>query len=182
MTPRTSNPDLREGICCLAVLLFFSANLSGQSRIALPTVGAVRGQLADSEPDLVFDSIQALLMPPEWALVWRGEVQQRLDAYSQTYKRSIAEDPDLFREISAASYREATSDVMARMQSAMGADFADWLRPVSSDGRFEFEGLRYGEYSVVVVARTRGRAMLWAESFDVNSPVSLFLDIEHRVQ
>lgn len=144
--------------------------------------GGIRGHVEVPDIGSPFDSVKAVLLPPEWSLLWRGEVQQRLDLYSQNYRVLIASDPGLFEEISQAAHREATVYVLMRMESALGAGFDAWETEVSGDGDFAYSRVGEGDYTVVVVARQGGRGMIWAEGVSVSGGVPVALEVENRIQ
>jgi hypothetical protein len=145
-------------------------------------LGVLRGHVVIPDIGQSFDRIQAILLPPEWTLIWQGEVQQRLDSYSATYKQQIAGNPAIFPDISAAAYQEATRYVLARMQAELGSRFASWVREVSDEGRFEYLDLPFGDYNVVVVAQLGTRGMIWTERLSVDSTVPVSVEIETRIQ
>jgi hypothetical protein len=156
-----------------------SAQATDAPEAESPAQGVIRGQVR--LPDEVsFDSVEAVLLSSEWALLWRGEVQQRLDLYSQTYKAAIARDPALFPEISRAAHREATVYVLARMQAQPG--YPSHVTEISRDGHFEFPAAPFGDYTIVVVARQGSRGMIWTESMSLASPISSPIVIENRIQ
>ena len=144
--------------------------------------GGIRGHVTVPDIGLPFDSVSAILLPPEWSLLWRGEVQQRLDLYSQNYRALIASDPGLFDEISRGAHREATVYVLMRMESSLGAGFGAWESDVSAEGAFEYSRIAEGDYTVVVVARQGGRGMIWAESVSVGGQLPVVLEVENRIQ
>jgi hypothetical protein len=173
-------------VAVLTLFAVFGAGTPVQEEPVIPpqeqSLGAIRGHVSVPDIGKPFDSVQAVLMPPEWALMWRGDAQRRLDAYSQTYKRAIAQDPGIFRDISRISYREATSYVLARMQGTLGERFREWVREVTPEGRFEYTGIPPGDYNVVVLARDGNRGMIWIENLSVTGSVPEILEVENRVQ
>lgn len=147
-----------------------------------PRLGAIRGHVAVPDIGQSFDRVQAILLPPEWTLTWQGEVQQRLDSYSASYKRQIAADPSFFRVVSANAYQEATRYVLIRMEAELGNEFSLWVREISDEGSFEYTDLPFGDYNVVVLAQLGTRGMLWTERLTVNATIPVSVEIENRVQ
>jgi hypothetical protein len=144
--------------------------------------GGIRGHVSVPDIGSPFDSVEAVLLPPEWSLLWRGDVQRRLDSYSQAYRGVIASDPDLFEELSRAARRDATVYILMRMESALGSGFPTWVRDVSAEGNFEYSRLGEGDYTLVVVARQDGRGMIWVEGLSVGGSSPEFLEVENRIQ
>lgn len=168
-------------ILALGTVPAFVGRVSRQESPGAP-LGAIRGHVVIPDVGTRFDRIQAILLPPEWTLTWQGEVQQRLDSYSASYKRQIAENPSLFGDISAAAYQEATRYVLVRMQAELRNEFAFWVREVSDEGSFEYTDLPFGDYNVVVLAQLGTRGMLWTERLTVNSTVPVSVEVENRIQ
>ncbi len=155
---------------------------TGMSVLSQDLVGGIRGYVSLPHELEGVETGRAYLMPPDWALVWRGEVQRRLDTYSQTAKRAIQRDPALFQRISQAAYRESTAYVMAQMQAATGDDFEAWVKDVSVDGRFEYDGIPVGEYSVFVVLGDEQRNAMWIGTIIVTGGRPTLVEIENRIQ
>jgi len=176
----------RRVVLTLFLLLTAVSAAAGQTDVAPPDppapVGSILGHVSMPEETGPAESAEALLMSPEWALQWRGDVQRRLDAYSQTYRRAIERDPAIFRNISLAAYREATAYVLAEMQRILGDGFRSWVETISPEGRFEYENVPAGDYNIVVLARSGNRNLIWTGTVSVTGPVPEFVEMQNRIQ
>lgn len=140
--------------------------------------GSIIGAV-DLPEDLSEDPVvEVLLMAPEWASAWNSDVQERLRVYSSNNAQAIERDPSLFDRIAYRARREATAYVAARMQGNLGVEaFERFVGDVASDGTFEFGGLAFGEYQVIVVAQGETASYLWAQPVRISGSVPQFVEM-----
>jgi hypothetical protein len=149
---------------------------------AQPAVGTIAGHVTPPEDSEIVDPLQAVLMDPRWVDIWNGDVQKRLDAYSERYRDAFDRNRDFFDQISNMARRDAVVFVISRMQRDLGGTFQDLVREVSGEGRFEFRDVPFGEYQVIVLAR-RGRTnLIWVETVEINGSIPQFIEVENRIQ
>ena len=149
---------------------------------AQPAVGTIAGHVTPPEDSEIVDPLQAVLMDPRWVDIWNGDVQKRLDAYSERYRDAFDRNRDFFGQISNMARRDAVVFVISRMQRDLGGTFQDLVREVSGEGRFEFRDVPFGEYQVIVLAR-RGRTnLIWVETVEINGSIPQFIEVENRIQ
>jgi hypothetical protein len=149
---------------------------------AQPAVGTIAGHITPPEDSEIVDPLQAVLMDPRWVDIWNGDVQKRLDVYSERYRAAFARNRDFFDQVSNMARRDAIVFVISRMQRDLGATFQDLVREVSGEGRFEFREVPFGEYQVIVLAR-RGRTnLIWVETVEIKGPIPQFIEVENRIQ
>ena len=149
---------------------------------AQPAVGTIAGHVTPPEDSEIVDPLQAVLMDPRWVDIWNGDVQKRLDAYSERYRAAFDRNRDFFGQIANMARRDAIVFVISRMQRDLGGTFQDLVREVSGEGRFEFRDVPFGEYQVIVLAR-RGRTnLIWVETVEINGSIPQFIEVENRIQ
>ena len=149
---------------------------------AKAAVGTIAGHITPPEDSEIVDPLQAVLMDPRWVDIWNGDVQKRLDVYSERYRAAFARNRDFFDQVSNMARRDAIVFVISRMQRDLGATFQDLVREVSGEGRFEFREVPFGEYQVIVLAR-RGRTnLIWVETVEIKGPIPQFIEVENRIQ
>ena len=145
-------------------------------------VGTIVGRVAFDQDMEGSDPPRAVLMTPDWALLWNRDVQQGLDVYFNRYRDAVARNRDAYNEIAGWAYRDATRSVILEMQRSLGEEFLKWVREVSVDGRFEFTSVPLGDYRVIVLAVVEGRALIWTEALSVSGPIPQFIEVQNVIQ
>ena len=145
-------------------------------------VGTIVGRVAIDDGMEGSDPPRAVLMSPDWTLVWNRDVQQGLDVYFNRYRDVVARNRDAYSEIAGRAYRDATRSVITEMQRSLGEEFPKWVREVSRDGRFEFTGVPLGDYRVIVLAVVEGRALIWTEALSLSGPIPQFIEVQNVIQ
>lgn len=148
-----------------------------------PETGIIVGRVSLPTAPSDGDFVEAILMSPEWATIWNGEVQQRTDAYFANNIAAIDRDRDLFALISRRARQESTTSVIAQMRQRMGESFTDVVQEVQADGNFEFVDVPFGTYRIIVVAGIGEGRLVWSSRpVSVRSPIPEFVEIEDRIQ
>ena len=147
-----------------------------------PSTGTIFGRV-DLGSELAGDDFaEAVLLSPEWAVAWNGEVQRRID---DDFSRNIAavdRDRELFGLIAERAEREATMAVIARMRASLGGNLGDAVRTIDGDGAFEFARVPYGAYRVIVVASIAGAGRIWSGAVTVRSSVPELVEVLETVR
>lgn len=123
--------------------------------------------------------VQVILLSPQYADLWNGDVQKRLDVYWERYKPAFAAQKEFFFEVSRMAHKEATDYILGRMRR--DGTLSDYLKQVSPEGGFEFKNVPFGEYKILAVGRVGDEDMIWQESVDVRSPIPQFLELKKRL-
>ena len=144
--------------------------------------GIVVGQVPLPEDIEDGVDIQAVLLSPQWTTVWNSEVQERIDNYFAVNSAAINENRALFAQISARAQREAMEVVISRMQVSLGDEFSESIRAVSPDGEFEFAGVPFGDYRIIVVGRIGGVTRIWSSAVTIRSSIPEFIEVRDQIQ
>jgi hypothetical protein len=173
-----------SALLLFSVLLFIEAGAAALGaappRLGQAAVGGggIVGQV-ELPGDVSSESVvQALLLPPEWAMEWNSDVQERLRVHFSNNARAVEADASLFDRIAYRARREATAFVSAQMQGNLGVEsFERLVTGIEDGGTFEFTELGSGEYQVVVVAQGGGVSYVWAQPVRVSGALPQFVDM-----
>jgi hypothetical protein len=141
--------------------------------------GIIAGTIARPAQGSVSQSVQVILLSPQYADLWNTDVQKRLDVYWERYKPAFAAQKELFFEVSRMAQKEATDFIVTRMRR--DASVSDYLKQASPEGKFEFKNLPFGEYKILALGKIGDEETIWQESVDVRSPIPQFLELKKRL-
>ena len=147
---------------------------------ALPR-GTIVGHLGIPEEVELDPGSLIVLMPPLWSERWNSAVQRRLDLYFHGNRGAVARNPDVYAQVAAQAYRDATNILISEMREEMGGYFSGWVRSISDASQFEFAELPFGEYRIIALANTAGDALIWSQTVRVSSPVPLYIEVRNRI-
>lgn len=142
--------------------------------------GIIAGVVAPQQQE-ISQPVQVILLSSRYTNLWNSDVQKRLDVYWETYKPAFAAQKDFFVQVSRQAHREATSYVLTRMRRDPSTDVSHYLKETSSDGKFEFKNVPFGEYKVLAVGKVGDQEMMWQEFVDVRDAIPQFLEVKKRV-
>jgi hypothetical protein len=120
---------------------------------------------------------RVVLAPPKYIEVWNKEVQQRLDNYWEIYKPELLANKDLVPKLYRLAYVEALRNLVATMRHDLGDGVSKYLKETSSTGQFEFRGIPFGTYQLLVQAKTDNDDITWSRIVDVQTSVPIFVDL-----
>ena len=168
----------------LALILVLVAQQGSRQALPEKTVelGTITGHVETPAGTGITGQMQVVLLSPYWVNLWNGEVQKRLDVYFDRYRQAFARSGEFPEKASSLAHRDAIVFVIGRMQRDLGEEFTKLVKTVSPAGRFEFDKLPQGEYTVIVVAAAGGSNLIWAESLQVSSPIPQFIEVRTRIQ
>jgi len=178
---RHSSRITRQSFWLLLAVIAGATGLAAAAQEPAET-GIVVGQVPLPEGIGDLGVIEAVLMSPQWTAVWNSEVQERIDNYFAANSAAINENRALFAQISARAQREAVEVVISRMQVSLGEEFSESVRAVSIDGGFEFAGVPFGYYRIIVVGRIGGATRIWSGAVTIRSSIPEFIEIRDRLQ
>jgi len=137
--------------------------------------GTIVGSLASPQP------VQVILLSPQYVDLWSTEVQKRLDLYWQQYQVAVRTRKEYFSELSKQAHRDATIYVVNRMRRDAAGKSAEYWIQTSTDGKFEFKNIPFGEYKVLAIGRSGNQDVIWQEFVKVESQVPHFLELNKRI-
>lgn len=162
--------------------LFISALLISQQTPTVDEVGIIAGTVDTAAQQHISQPLQVVLLSARYTELWNSDVQKQLDVYWERYKPAFAQNKEYFVEVSQRAYRDAMTNVIARMRRDLRTNISDFVQETSADGKFEFKHVPFGEYKVLVTGQVEGHDMFWQETVDVRSPVPQFLQLKKRAQ
>jgi hypothetical protein len=124
---------------------------------------------------------QAALLPPRYADMWNKQVQQRLDNYWEIYKPELLVNKEHVTEIYRMAHVEAFRYVTSTMRRELGEGASKYIKDTSANGQFEFRGLPFGTYQLLVGTTAAGQDVVWSRTVDVDSDVPVFADLGQPV-
>ena len=136
--------------------------------------GVVAGSVVPPEP------VHVILLGPGYVDLWANELQRRLDLYWQQYQVAFGTRKELFSQFARQAHRDATNYVFTRMQLDLSGKASSYIMETSTDGKFEFKNLPFGEYKILAFAKNN-QELIWQESVDVRTPIPYFLELRKRI-
>jgi len=118
-----------------------------------------------------------VMVPPKYTELWNREVQQRLDNYWEIYKPDLLANKDHVPRLYKLAYVEALRNLTTTMRREMGEGASKYIKDAAPAGQFEFRGLPFGTYQLLIQATTEGDTITWSRIVDVDTNVPIFVDI-----
>ena len=75
------------------------------------------------------------------------------------------------------AYVEALRNLTSTMRREMGEGASKYIKDAAPTGQFEFRGLPFGTYQLLIQTATDGEAITWSRIVDVDTNVPIFVDI-----
>jgi hypothetical protein len=158
--------------------LAFTALLTLVQAIQTGTVTGVVKLPNGSRPT---QAAQAALLPPKYADMWNKQVQQRLDNYWEIYKPELLVNKEHVTEIYRMAHVESFRYVTSAMRRELGEGASKFIKETSANGQFEFRGIPFGTYQLLVGTTSAGQDVVWSRTVDVDSDVPVFADLGQPV-
>lgn len=143
---------------------------------AAPT-GIVLGSIQVSEDAKSGQAVRVLLLPPKYIETWEKQVQTRIDNYWEVFKPEFAANKEHFFEFDRMARIEAFRSVMSTMRRDLGADAAKFIKDATPLGQFQFTGIPFGSYQLLVYATLPGQELLLSKSVKVQTDIPIFVDL-----
>src|SRR5215471_663736 len=124
---------------------------------------------------------QAALLPPKYADIWNKQLQQRLDNYWEIYKPELLVNKEHVTEIYRMAHVEAFRYVTSAMRRELGEGASKYIKNTSANGQFEFRGIPFGTYQLLVGTAAAGQDVVWSRTIDVDSDAPVFADLGQPV-
>ena len=145
------------------------------------TTGIIAGTVVLPEEQTATGPVQVVLLSPRYTDLWDSELQKRLDAYWERYKPAFAQNKEYFLEISRIAYKEAIDFIVTRMRRDAANNVSEYVHEASSDGKFEFRNIPFGDYKILAVVTTQTQDVIWQDSVAVRTPIPQFLELKKRL-
>ena len=117
------------------------------------------------------------LLPPKYTELWNKQMQTRLDNYWEMFKPEFAVNKEHFTDFVRAAQLESFRSVTSSMRRDLGEAASKLLKESSATGQFEFTGIPFGTYQLLVQATVNGRDVIWSKPVDVQSEIPIFVDL-----
>ena len=72
---------------------------------------------------------------------------------------------------------ESLRYVIATMRRELGDGASKYIKETSSNGQFEFRGIPFGTYQMLVQAMADGEDIIWSRTVDVQTKIPIFVDL-----
>jgi hypothetical protein len=120
---------------------------------------------------------RVVLVPPKYTEMWNKEVQQRLDNYWEIYKPDLLTNKDNVPKLYRLAYVEALRNLVTTMRREMGDGSSKYIKDATATGQFEFRGIPFGTYRLLVQSTSEGETITWSRIVDVDTSIPIFVDI-----
>jgi len=117
------------------------------------------------------------LLPPKYTEVWNKQMQTRLDNYWEVFKPEFAANKEHFADFIRAAQLESLRFVTSSMRRDLGEAASKLLKESSATGQFEFTGIPFGTYQLLVQATVNGRDVIWSKLVEVQTEIPIFVDL-----
>ena len=146
-----------------------------------PQTGTIVGIARVSGGTKPAQPARVALLSAKYTEVWNRQVQQRLDNYWEIYKPEFAANKERFAEFDRTTYMEAFASVTSTMRRELGDGASKYIKDTSPTGQFEFRGIPFGTYQVIVQTTADGRDVAWFRVVEVQSDIPIFVDLNKPV-
>ena len=143
--------------------------------------GTLIGTVKLPNGDKPSQAARVVLLPPKYTEVWNKQVQQRLDNYWETFKPEFAANKEHFADYYRIAHVESLLFVIATMRRELGDGSSKYIKETPAGGpttgQFEFRGMPFGTYQILVQAMAGGEDVIWSRAVDVRTNVPIFVDL-----
>jgi len=139
--------------------------------------GTVVGVVKLPDTSRPAQAARVALLPPKYTEVWNKQMQTRLDNYWELYKPEFAANKEHFTDFVRAAQLESLRFVTSSMRRDLGEGASKLLKESSATGQFEFSGIPFGTYQLLVQASVNGRDVIWSKPVDVQTEIPIFVDL-----
>ena len=159
------------------VLTIALSILLGLFQTAVPQTGTVVGIVKLPDASNKPQAARVALLPAKYIEVWNKQVQQRLDNYWEIFKPELAVNRDRFADLDRMAHVEAFRYITSTMRREMGESASKLITDASANGQFEFRGVPFGTYQLLVQATFNGQDVVWSKALEVQTDIPIFVDL-----
>lgn len=142
-----------------------------------PQTGTVVGVVRLPNGAKPTQAARVALLPPKYTEIWNKQVQQRLDNYWEVFKPEFAVNKEHFMHFYRIAHVESFRYVTSTMRREIGDSALKLIKDASPTGQFEFRGIPFGTYQVLVQATSNGEDVVWSRTVEVQSDIPIFVDL-----
>ncbi len=142
-------------------------------------MGVIAGSVAVPMDRQLSQPVQVVLLTTQYSTLWDTDVQKRLDSYWERYKPAFIQNKEFFLEVSRRAQIEALDYVIGRMRRDQPAVLSEYVRQASTEGKFEFKSIPFGEYKILAVGRAQNLDLIWQHTVDIRNPIPQFLELKN---
>jgi len=153
---------------CLSILLFL---------LQATHTGTIVGVVKPPDALKPAQAARVALLPPKYTEVWNKQMQTRLDNYWEMFKPEFAANKEHFTDFIRAAQLESFRFVTSSMRRDLGDGASKLLKESSATGQFEFTGIPFGTYQLLVQATVNGREIIWSKPVEVQTDIPIFVDL-----
>ena len=124
---------------------------------------------------------RVVLLPPKYTELWNRQVQQRLDNYWETFKPEFAANKQHFTDFYKLAHAESLRYVITAMRRDLGNGATKYIKDTAGTAEFQFGGIPFGTYQLLVQAMAGGEEIIWSRAVDVQTNVPIFVDLGRPV-
>ena len=151
--------------------------LLGLFQTAVPPTGTVVGIVKLPDAANKPQAARVALLPSKYIEIWNKQVQQRLDNYWEIFKPDLAVNRERFADLDRMAHVEAFRYITSTMRREMGESASKLITDASANGQFEFRGVPFGTYQVLVQATFNGQDVVWSRPLEVQTDIPIFVDL-----
>lgn len=122
-------------------------------------------------------SVRVMLLPPQYTEIWNKQLQTRLDNYWEVFKPQFIANKEHFLDFSRMAQVEAFRYIASNLRRDLGDDASRLMKDVSATGQFEFIGVPFGTYQLLVHATVDNRDFVWVKMVDLRVEIPIFVDL-----
>jgi hypothetical protein len=139
--------------------------------------GTVVGVVKPPDNAKTLQDARVVLLPPKYVEARDKQVQTRLDNYWEIFKPEFVARKESFTDFERAAQIEAFRSVTSNMRRELGDSASKLMKNVSPSGQFEFSGIAFGTYQLLVLATLNGQEVIWSKSVEVRTGIPIFVEL-----
>ena len=120
---------------------------------------------------------RVVLLTPKYTELWNKQNQQRLDNYWELFKPDFAAHKEHFTDFIRISNLESFAYVTSAMRRELGLGASQLIKDVSATGQFEFRGIPFGRYLILMQTTINNQDVVWTRMVEVNTDIPVFVDL-----
>jgi len=143
---------------------------------AVPS-GTIIGEVKAPEKGSLSQPVRIVLLPPKYTELWNRQVQTRIDNYWEIFKPEFIANKERFVEFNRMAQVEAFRYVTSNMRRDLGDAASKLMKDAPANGQFDFSGIPFGTYQLLVLATFNGRDLIWLKTVEVQTEIPIFVDL-----
>jgi hypothetical protein len=145
--------------------------------IQVTHTGTIAGIVKLPDKPTPLQGARIVLLTPKYTEAWNKQVQTRLDNYWEMFKPEFAANKEHFLDFDRVAQIEAFRYITSMMRRELGEDASKLIKESSASGQFEFNGVPFGTYQLLVQATANGQEIIWSKIVEVHTDAPIFVDL-----